>query len=71
MSNKTADKKEAKEELAESKPGAIPAPAATHMEIKGAEFSGKNPTRLFQTGPFEKTWLNKAEATEKGFYWKD
>ena len=47
-------------------------PQATgNVTIKGAELGGKNPTRLFQTGPDEKTWLTKDQATEKGFFWKD
>lgn len=41
------------------------------FEIKGEQVTGKNETRLFQTGPFEKTWLTKAEATDKKLYWAD
>lgn len=55
-------------------PKAAAAPQAVstgQMQVLGSEFGGKNPTRLFQTGPHEKTWLTKDQAREKGFYWKD
>lgn len=41
------------------------------MTIKGQENQGKGETRLFQTEPDVKTWLTKAQAEEKGFFWKD
>ena len=42
-----------------------------HLQILGEQVSGKNPTRLYQTAPHEKTWLTKAQAQEQGRYWKD
>jgi hypothetical protein len=42
------------------------------LEIVGEQVAeGKNQTRLFQTGPFQKTWLTKAQALEQKHYWKD
>src|SRR4030095_12158902 len=53
-----------KSETTPEKSGVTPGGAAMsgQMEIKGAELTGKNPTRLFQTGPHEKTWLSKDQA---------
>jgi hypothetical protein len=66
-------------------PKAAPAKSITHhssepkqenrqptLEIIGEQVSeGKNQTRLFQTGPFQKRWMTKSEALEQKFYWKD
>jgi hypothetical protein len=42
------------------------------LEIVGEQVAeGKNQTRLFQTGPFQKTWLTKSEAIAGKHYWKD
>lgn len=46
-------------------------PELEGMHIEGTAKEGKGETRLYQTDPNTKTWLSKAEALKKGFYWKD
>ena len=42
------------------------------LEIVGEQvLKGKNETRLFQTGPFQKRWMTKAQAEAEKRYWAE
>jgi len=84
MSNHKEDKAKDEEPKATHSQKEDKAPRIhSELEIKGAELTGKNPTRLFQTGPYEKTWLTKEQAEnwevtladgtkrKSPFYWAD